>query len=104
MKTPIDDIDAAVAAVEAHEGQEIPGLREGLLQAKNGQINHVHTVEQILIRTARTSAGLSQSVFAELINTPVRTLQEWEQGRATPPGAAIKLCELVLSNPKILAA
>jgi putative transcriptional regulator len=47
--------------------------------------------------------GLSQTKFAEVINTPLRTLQEWEQGRATPPGAAVKLCELLAHNPALVA-
>ena len=33
----------------------------------------------------RQSIGMSQSKFAEYFNIPLRTLQEWEQERRTPP-------------------
>ena len=33
----------------------------------------------------RLSTGLSQSKFADYFGIPVRTLQEWEQGRRNPP-------------------
>lgn len=32
----------------------------------------------------RISTGLSQSKFVEYFGIPVRTLQEWEQGRRKP--------------------
>jgi putative transcriptional regulator len=36
----------------------------------------------------RMQSGLSQSLFAKLLGVSVRTLQEWEQGRRKPSGAA----------------
>ena len=33
----------------------------------------------------RVTTGLSQSKFAAYFGIPVRTLQEWEQGRQNPP-------------------
>lgn len=102
--TPFDNIEEVVKTVEKYEGHPIPGLRKSLEQAKVGEFARITKPEQILVRVARKELGLSQSKFAELINTPLRTLQEWEQGRSTPPGAAIKLCELILANPEILAA
>ena len=33
----------------------------------------------------RTSTGLSQQQFADYYGISVRTLQQWEQGRRTPP-------------------
>ena len=49
----------------------------------------------------RRALGLSQSAFAAVINTPLRTLQEWEQGRAQPVGAVVKLCQLLRANPQL---
>ncbi|XTI72074.1 helix-turn-helix domain-containing protein [Acidithiobacillus sp. AC3] len=37
---------------------------------------------------AQQSAGLSQAEFAEALGISKRTLQEWEQGRRSPSGAA----------------
>lgn len=98
------DIEKIAAIIEADAGQPIEGLVQSLKEAKAGIKGRVTTAEQIIVKTARNASGLSQSGFAGLINTPLRTLQEWEQGRTTPPGVAIRLCELIIDDPKILAA
>lgn len=38
------------------------------------------------LRTFRLSRNLSQPEVAELLNTPVGTWKNWEQGRTVPPG------------------
>jgi putative transcriptional regulator len=50
----------------------------------------------------REATGLSQSKFAELLGVPVRTLQEWEQGRRAPSGAARTLLRIAARNPQAL--
>ena len=41
------------------------------------------------IKTIRQTTGLSQQKFADLLNIPKRTLQDWEQGmRQCPPYVA----------------
>lgn len=52
---------------------------------------------------ARTQSGLSQSAFAKACRVSVRTLQEWEQGRKVPSGAAQSLLTLVSRHPELLA-
>ena len=37
------------------------------------------------IREARIAAGLTQAKMHELMDIPVRTIQEWEGGRRIPP-------------------
>lgn len=51
---------------------------------------------------ARTASGLSQSQFAELMGVSVRTLQEWEQGRRQPSGAALTLLKVAERHPEVL--
>jgi DNA-binding transcriptional regulator YiaG len=46
--------------------------------------------------------GLSQPRFAELLGVSVRTLQEWEQGRRAPSGAARTLLLIAAKNPRAL--
>jgi len=41
------------------------------------------------IAAKRVSVGMTQHLFAELLNVNVRTLQAWESGRRTPPYANI---------------
>nr|WP_306298211.1 helix-turn-helix domain-containing protein [Crenothrix polyspora] len=38
---------------------------------------------------ARSFVGLSQVEFAKLLGVSPRTLQDWEQGRREPTGAAL---------------
>ena len=47
-------------------------------------------------------SGLSQTEFAKLLGVSVRTLQEWEQGRRKPSGAAKKLIEIAERHPDVL--
>lgn len=51
---------------------------------------------------ARTASGLSQSQFAVLMGVSLRTLQEWEQGRRTPSGAAKTLLRVAEIHPEVL--
>jgi putative transcriptional regulator len=46
---------------------------------------------------------LSQAEFARATGVSVRTLQEWEQGRKVPSGAAQNLLKLVSRHPELLA-
>ena len=52
--------------------------------------------------SARKKSGLSQIEFAKLLGVSVRTLQEWEQGRRKPSGAAKKLIEIAERHPDVL--
>ncbi len=61
----------------------------------------VHTVMSPVI-SARKKTGLSQAEFAKLLNVSVRTLQEWEQGRRKPSGAAKTLIAIAERHPDIL--
>lgn len=78
-------------------GQEIlDGLRE-LKRGKHGRITTLPPVSSIRERT-----GLSQSRFAELLGVSVRTLQDWEQDRRVPSGAARTLLQIAHKNPRAL--
>ena len=78
-------------------GQEIlAGLRE-LKRGKAGRVMNVPPVAE-----TRRKVGLSQSHFAALLGVSVRTLQDWEQGRRMPSGAARTLLRIAHKDPKAL--
>ena len=54
------------------------------------------------IATTRLKTKLTQSQFAKLLGVSVRTLQEWEQGRKQPSGAAKTLLKVAQKHPDIL--
>ncbi len=83
------------------EGRDIgfeilQGIRD-LKQGKTGRILNVPPVAEI-----RQKTGLSQSKFASLLGVSVRTLQDWEQGRRMPSGAARTLLLIANKNPMAL--
>jgi putative transcriptional regulator len=75
-------------------------ILEGLRQLKRGEHGRVTTVPSV--STIREGTGLSQPRFAELLGVSVRTLQEWEQGRRAPSGAARTLLLIAAKNPRVL--
>lgn len=78
-------------------GAEIlQGLRE-IRRGRHGRVVNVPEVARI-----REKTGLSQARFAELLGVSVRTLQDWEQGRRMPSGAARTLLMVAADNPQLL--
>jgi putative transcriptional regulator len=77
-------------------------ILEGLREIKRGQHGRVTTLPSVSAIRERT--GLSQSRFSELLGVSPRTLQEWEQGRRSPSGAARTLLLIAAKNPKALLA
>lgn len=52
------------------------------------------------VKAIRNKTGLSQSRFASLLGVSKRTLENWEQGRRHPTGAARALLKLVDADPE----
>jgi putative transcriptional regulator len=51
---------------------------------------------------ARLKSGLSQTEFAALLGVSRRTLEQWEQGRREPSGAAKTLIKIAEQCPQVL--
>ncbi len=94
------DVEKAEKAIELDAEMALPDLRQALDEASTS-MGRVTTPEQILVRQARSRAGLSQQAFAERIATPVATLRDWEQGRFTPPGGVLCLLRLISRHPEL---
>jgi putative transcriptional regulator len=56
--------------------------------------------ERAALIEARRNTGLSQGKFAAMLNVSARTLQDWEQGRREPTGAAKTLIRIAARYPK----
>lgn len=54
------------------------------------------------LMAARARSGLSQADFAQALGVSKRTLENWEQGRAEPTGAARRLLKLAARFPETL--
>jgi putative transcriptional regulator len=75
-------------------------ILDGLREIKRGEYGRVINV--LDVATIREKTGLSQSRFASLLGVSVRTLQDWEQGRRAPSGAARTLLLVADKNPRAL--
>ena len=51
---------------------------------------------------ARQGTGMSQAEFAAALSISKRTLQEWEQGRRSPSGAAQALIRIASRHPMVV--
>jgi putative transcriptional regulator len=69
---------------------------------KSGKMGARYTVEPNHIVSARMQCGLSQINFAKALKISPRTLQQWEQGRRYPSGAAETLLKIVYLHPEVL--
>ncbi|HTU93066.1 MAG TPA: helix-turn-helix domain-containing protein [Gemmataceae bacterium] len=75
-------------------------LLQGIREIKRGEHGRVINVPDVAATRAKT--GLSQARFAELLGVSIRTLQDWEQGRRAPSGAARTLLMIAAKNPQAL--
>ena len=75
-------------------------ILEGIREIKRGE--HGRVVNVPPVAAIRESTGLSQSRFAQLLGVSIRTLQEWEQGRRSPSGAARTLLMIAAKSPRAL--
>ncbi|MDP9896809.1 DNA-binding transcriptional regulator YiaG [Variovorax boronicumulans] len=87
--------DAELAAFE--DSMDFDAL---LLQSANEMAEgNTHVVYAPAIE-ARRNLGLSQEGFARVLDVSPRTLQQWEQGRRKPSGAARALVAMALKVPQ----
>ena len=75
-------------------------ILEGLRELKRGEVGRVVSLPSV--SSIRERTGLSQAKFAALLGVSVRTLQEWDQGRRAPSGAARTLLMVAAKNPQAL--
>lgn len=54
------------------------------------------------IRELRESSGLTRKEFSEYTGIPVRTLEDWEAGRRTPPEYIPRLISYQLKYEELL--
>ena len=77
-------------------------LLASVLEMKAGKSGRVHRIALSDVTQARAKSDLSQSQFAQVLGVSVRTLQEWEQGRRKPSGAAQALLTIAAKRPEVI--
>lgn len=77
-------------------------LLASVKQMRRGKAARATKVKLPAAAEARASSGLSQQDFAKLLGVSARTLQDWEQGRREPTGAARTLLKVAVKHSKLL--
>lgn len=83
---------------------QVDGSIRRVITRRDGTIekDEIIPAERAQVAVARAATGLSQAAFAKLLGVSVRTLQEWEQGRKSPSGAAATLLKVASRHPEVL--
>ncbi len=95
----MNETDLAKWEQERDLGQEILA---GIQDIKSAKAKRSFTAKSFFIVRIREKSGLSQTEFAKLLGVSVRTLQDWEQGRRKPSGAAKTLLKVAEHHPEVL--
>ena len=77
-------------------------LLKSVKEMKAGKAARSTAVAANEVAAARLKTGLSQALFAQALQISARTLQEWEQGRREPSGAARALIKIALRHPEVI--
>jgi putative transcriptional regulator len=87
------------------------GLEEAILHAK-GEITLKTTtlerpdrppdVQADELTRLRIESGMSQAVFAQVLNVSTKTVQSWEQGSRKPSQATLRLIQVFRQNPSVV--
>jgi putative transcriptional regulator len=100
----LDDVKRGKWARKTEFFPQPDGSMRRVITRRDGTVekDHIIPAEKALVAGARAATGLSQAAFAKLLGVSVRTLQEWEQGRKIPSGAAATLLKVAARHPKVL--
>ena len=84
-------------------GEELGNkLLKSVKEMKAGKAARVTQIASNEVAAARLKTGLSQMQFAQVLQISPRTLQEWEQGRREPSGAAKALIQIAFRHPEVI--
>jgi putative transcriptional regulator len=75
---------------------------DGVLQIKAGGGKRSKVALKSNVVRVRLKSGLSQAQFAAALGVSKRTLEQWEQGRRKPTGAAKTLLKIAELHPEVL--
>lgn len=78
-------------------------LLQSVREMKAGKAARATRIAPNEVAAARLKTGLSQAEFAKALHISARTLQEWEQGRRQPSGAAQALIQIAFRHPEVIA-
>ena len=89
-------LKAAQEALEVERGKK--KVRENVFSVKPAP----QWTRSGIIRLRKEKFGVSQAVFALLLDVSKKTVEAWEQGKNKPSGSSSRLLQIFRSTPKSL--
>jgi putative transcriptional regulator len=83
-------------------GEAEPARRVRRITARGATVQPPPTYPATAISRIRERMGLSQALFAQVLNASPETVKAWEQGKRTPDGMALALLEVAERSPEVL--
>ena len=77
-------------------------LLDGVREIKAGGGKRTKVEAKSYVVRVRIKSGLSQAEFATALGVSKLTLEQWEQGRRKPSGAAKQLLKIAERHPEVL--
>jgi putative transcriptional regulator len=96
-------IEGLQEAVAVRRGQQEPARRvRRPMTAREAVVVPPPQYRGPGIQLIREKLGLSQNVFAQVLNASAETIKAWEQGKRQPDGMALTLLEVADTHPEAL--
>jgi putative transcriptional regulator len=96
-------IEALMEARAVARGDAEPARRvRRPMTARSAEVQPPNAYGAERIQQIRERMGLSQAVFARVLNASSDTVKAWEQGKRQPDGMALTLLEIAERHPKVL--
>ncbi len=76
------------------------GIGRATLTARVAEASPAPTYTSARIARMRDRLGLSQAVFAMVLNVSIETVRAWEQGKREPDGSALRLLQIAEQHPE----
>ena len=103
-KLPPDKTDWAKVAKLSDKEIEVAARADKnahlITKKQLANFKRVHLLKAVDIKRIREKLSMSQMIFAAYFGISTRTLQEWEQGRRHPRGAACALLAVIKHEPQ----
>lgn len=96
-------IEGLQEALAIRRGEKKPARRvRRFVTAREAVVEPPRAYTAAAIQKVREHMGLSQAVFAQVLNSSPETVKAWEQGKREPDGMALALLQVAEEHPKAL--
>ena len=83
-------------------GEATPARRVRRTTVRDATVEPPRPYDARGVQHVREQLGLSQAVFAGVLNSSAETVKAWEQGKRVPDGIALALLQVAEDHPQAL--